>query len=189
MLTHTLLLQGNRVCVRDWRTDDLSEFERWNQPGHRWHETDGPYYPRDTPEELQQRIERIRNRMERLTPGAPRVTAVLSETSRSPMIGMVSRYWECEPCGSIYVGVSIFDDTKWGQGLGTEALRLWTTYLFDAMDLVRLGLQTWSGNLGMVKSAAKAGYREEGRLRMARVVNGEYYDSIIMGVLKSEWMR
>lgn len=106
----------------------------------------------------------------------------------SHWIGRVTRYWESEACRSVYVGIDIFDEAYWGRGLGTEALVLWTDYLFRSMaDIVRLGLQTWSGNPGMLKSAGKAGYSLEGRLRMARPLNGRYYDGIIMGVLRTDW--
>lgn len=65
----------------------------------------------------------------------------------------------------------------WAKGYGTEALSLWTEYLFAAFpQIVRLDLQTWSGNLGMMRLANKLGYQLEARLRKARIVNGAYYN-------------
>jgi len=39
----------------------------------------------------------------------------------------------------------------------------------------------------MMKTAAKIGMKEEARIREARIVNGEYFDSIKMGILRREW--
>lgn len=76
----------------------------------------------------------------------------------------------------------------WGQGKGYETLGLWSDYLFhNEPQFVRLDLRTWSGNIGMMKLALKVGYKEEARFRMARIVNGEYYDGLGYGILRSEW--
>jgi RimJ/RimL family protein N-acetyltransferase len=39
----------------------------------------------------------------------------------------------------------------------------------------------------MMKTAAKIGMSEEARIREARIVNGEYFDSIKMRILRREW--
>jgi RimJ/RimL family protein N-acetyltransferase len=55
------------------------------------------------------------------------------------------------------------------------------------MPLVHIGLTTWSGNQRMIRFAERLGMKLEGRLRKCRFYNGEYYDSIRMGVLREEW--
>lgn len=72
-------------------------------------------------------------------------------------------------------------------GYGSEALGLWIDYLFKELPLVRVGLTTWSGNKRMIKVAEKLGMKLEGQLRKCRLYNGEYYDSIRMGILREEW--
>lgn len=39
----------------------------------------------------------------------------------------------------------------------------------------------------MMKLACKSGMIEEARIRKGRVVEGEFYDAIQMGVLREEW--
>jgi putative hydrolase of HD superfamily len=39
----------------------------------------------------------------------------------------------------------------------------------------------------MVQLAEKLGFREEMRLRQARVVQGEYFDGMGYGILRQEW--
>jgi len=54
-------------------------------------------------------------------------------------------------------------------------------------EFVRLGLTTWSGNLGMVKLSEKLGLRQEACYRKARIVKNKYYDSVSYGILREEW--
>ena len=60
-------------------------------------------------------------------------------------------------------------------------------YLFRETDANRIGISTWSGNIRMMKVARKAGMIEEARIRKGRIVRGEFYDAIQMGVLREEW--
>lgn len=53
--------------------------------------------------------------------------------------------------------------------------------------LVRIGLTTWSGNHGMIRLAEKLGMKKEAHYRRARIVKGEYFDSISYGMLREEW--
>ncbi|MFZ5816807.1 MAG: GNAT family N-acetyltransferase [Bacillota bacterium] len=182
-----LFLQGSRICIRDWREDDLPLYERWNRPGHRWQETDGPYFPSFTEEEIRTRVGRLQERIRSGEWSHPRVSGVISLSADAPMVGIVNRYWENEPCNSAYMGVAIYDERLWGKGIGSEALGLWTDYLFRVMAVHRLGLATWSGNVGMVRAALKLGFVEEARLRRARIVRGELYDGLAYGVLWEEW--
>jgi len=104
------------------------------------------------------------------------------------MLGMVSWYWQSKETHWLSIGLVIYDAENWGKGIGYEALKLWIDYLFEAnKNLVRMDLRTWSGNIGMMKLADKLGFKLEARFRNARIVNGKYYDSIGMGMLKNEW--
>lgn len=102
-------------------------------------------------------------------------------------IGMVD-YRDVDPVTrSATVGVTIGEKDLWGQGYGSEALRLLVGYLFNHLNLHRVQLDTWSGNERAMRSFARAGFTEEGRLRDAVWGPGRYFDSVVMGVLRSEW--
>lgn len=190
----TLLLQAQNVILRDWYYEDLVPYEEWLQPGHQWQETDGPYEPSLTPVEIDEQIARIRTVIDSGEPPTPRRRLVIAladaahDGVASAMIGTVSAYWEQQASMSINLGISIFDPMHWGMGIGYIALGLWTQYLFDELpQIVRLGMRTWSGNVGMVRLATKLGFQEEMRLRQARIVNEEYFDGLGYGVLRTEW--
>lgn len=101
--------------------------------------------------------------------------------------GTVSYYWEHEPSKWLEVGIALYEADNWGKSLGTRALKLWINHLFAAMPLVRVGLTTWSGNERMIRAGYKLGMTMEARIRKVRYYNGEYYDSIRMGILREEW--
>ena len=104
------------------------------------------------------------------------------------LVGTVSRYWQDRKTRWLEVGIVIYDSNYWYGGYGSEALKIWTTKTFnDFSELEHVGLTTWSGNISMMKSAEKIGYKLEGRIRKVRYHMNEYFDSIKYGVLREEW--
>jgi RimJ/RimL family protein N-acetyltransferase len=179
-------IPGKRVALRDWRDDDLPALAEWLRPGHRWQELDGPYYPKPTEDEIPAIIARYRERI--ATPPDPRTTLAIADAATDALVGSVNWYWESQETLWLSLGIVLYDETRWGQSLGYEALGLWSDYLFAAMtQIVRLDLRTWSGNVGMMRLAQKVGYREEARFRKARIVAGQHYDGMGYGVLREEW--
>ena len=85
------------------------------------------------------------------------------------LVGTVSRYWQDRKTRWLEVGIVIYDSNYWYGGYGSEALKIWTTKTFnDFSELEHVGLTTWSGNISMMKSAEKIGYKLEGRIRKVR---------------------
>ncbi|MCJ7842416.1 GNAT family N-acetyltransferase [Lederbergia sp. NSJ-179] len=101
--------------------------------------------------------------------------------------GIISYYWEHEPSQWLEMGIVFHEATSWGKGLGTRAMKLWINHLFSTMPLVRVGFTTWSGNKRMIRVGEKLGMQMEARIRKVRYYNGQYYDSIRMGLLREEW--
>ncbi|MDX2140790.1 MAG: GNAT family protein [Chloroflexota bacterium] len=181
-------IETNGIVLRDWTLGDLESYAHWLQPGHRWQTLDGPYYKRPSASEIPELIARIQKRIETGDFAQPRQNLIIAEPLQNRMIGQVSRYWLSEETQWLAAGIVIYDPALWGKGYGTSALRLWTDYLFAAFPaIVRLDLQTWSGNAGMMRLATKLGYRLEGQFRKARIVAGDYYDSMCYGILREEW--
>ena len=102
-------------------------------------------------------------------------------------IGMVDYRDVDSIAHSATVGITIGEKDLWGQGYGSEALRLLVHYLFDHLNLHRIQLDTWSGNERAIRSFTHLGFREEGRLREAVWGRGRYFDAVVMGLLRSEW--
>lgn len=71
---------------------------------------------------------------------------------------------------------------NWGTKLIIEALRL----AFEN-GLERIELDVFASNIGAVHLYQKVGFREEGRKRGARKLDGQYDDILIFGLLRKKW--
>src|SRR5208282_1431293 len=85
------------------------------------------------------------------------------------------------------VGIMIGDKTCWGRGYGTDAMRILMRLAFDKLGLHRLWLHVYDFNTRAITSYDKCGFKREGVLREQRFFNGKYHDTIVMGILESEY--
>lgn len=85
--------------------------------------------------------------------------------------------------------IFIGEKDYWGKGYGTDAIKGFLAFLFKRWNLNRVEADTWDGNQRAVETYKKCGFKEEGRLRKARYVDGEYKDEIILGILRDEFMK
>lgn len=178
-------IAGRRAVLRDWTPGDVARYREWLRPEHDWHDTNGPYFGRPNEAEADRAAARAREVLAR--PPVPRTMLVVCRPDDDTLVGMVNWYWECRETDWRRIGIGLYDPTVRGHGLGTEALRLWTAYLFDSTDALRLDLSTYSGNVAMCRAAQAAGFVLEGRLRAARRWSGGVHDAMIYGVLRDEW--
>lgn len=91
------------------------------------------------------------------------------------------------------LGIFIGDKDYLSKGYGTEAIRLVLNYGFNYMNLHNIRLNLMSFNERALKCYKKCGFKEVGRIRENKFVNGKYYDTIVMDILSSEfgesWIR
>ncbi len=89
---------------------------------------------------------------------------------------------------SATVGISIYNPEYWGKGYGEESMNLLLSFAFRNLNLNRLELDTFDFNKRAQKCYLKVGFKEVGRRRKARFIDGQYRDDMIMDVLKDEWL-
>ena len=73
------------------------------------------------------------------------------------------------------------------KGYGTEAIKLLLDFGFNYLNLHSIKLDVLSFNERGIKCYQKCGFKECGRRRECRFINGKYYDSIEMDILDSEF--
>lgn len=193
----TIRTGDDRVVLRDFDRSDIDAYCDWMLPHHDWHKWDGPYFPKPTTSAVERERAALHQRAASdwaIPPDAapPRRLIVAGADEPERLLGIVTWHWESDETNWPRMGISLFDPAVRGKGIGTAAVRLWTTYLFThrmfvARGVVRLDYATWSGNQPMLGVGRKLGFTEEARFRDARVVDGHFYDSVVMGVLRSEW--
>ncbi|RLQ89988.1 GNAT family N-acetyltransferase [Falsibacillus albus] len=108
-------------------------------------------------------------------------------TVQDVVVGTVTYYFEDDQSRWLEMGITLYQGNEWGKGIGTRALKLWIDHIFQTLPLTRVGLTTWSGNERMIRAAEKLGMQMEARIRKVRYFEGNYYDSIRMGILREEW--
>ena len=73
-----------------------------------------------------------------------------------------------------------------GKGHGSEALRIFSAYLFDLKPIARLQLVTSEENVAARRIAEKCGYVHEGTFPEHAFVRGEYVTSVQYGLLRKD---
>ena len=88
-----------------------------------------------------------------------------------------------------FVGLSIGERENWGQGYGTEMMKLLLQFAFVEVNLRRVTLTVFEYNLRAIRSYEKCGFRHEGRIRQFLNKEGRRWDLLFMGILREEWME
>ena len=175
------------VKLRQITKEDVSAYRYWKLPDHKYHDFNGPYFKKQTLEEIEAEVRLISEKLDKGEPNPLPGKKIITNKSGA-LIGEVNWYWKSEETNWLEIGLVIFDEDNWGKGIGYQSLKLWMKEIFTSkQELVRLGLTTWSGNVGMIRLAEKLGMQKEAHYRKARIVKGEYYDSISYGILREDW--
>jgi RimJ/RimL family protein N-acetyltransferase len=81
----------------------------------------------------------------------------------------------------------VIDETCWGRGYGSDATRLLLTYGFQQLKLHRIELLVLDDNDRARRMYRNLGFVDEGIRREACLIDGEWHDVIMMGLLETEW--
>ncbi len=175
------IIKGPKVALRKTTRVDIARYRMWNNPSLKAWSLDAPWSEYNL-------IALINWRKKWLNEGSkPPYKFLEIETNEGQHLGWVVVYHDYGDPHMTEVGIDIPEDAYWGKGVGAEALALWIEYLFETMEIQRIGFSTWSGNQAMIKIGQKLGFLEEGRIRRGCMVKNQYFDRINMGLLKEEW--
>jgi RimJ/RimL family protein N-acetyltransferase len=173
------LLSYQDIALRTPKVSEAQNLYDTMTKDEQWTKFNGPYfgYRRPSYEDF------LTGPFQRLRKGKD----ALAIEFEGRLVGTVTYYWEDQNTRWLEAGIVLFDKTVWSKGIGRTALIPWVTHIFSTIELERVGLTTWSGNPRMVKCAQAIGFQVEGVLRKVRYYQGEYYDSIKLGVTRHEW--
>jgi RimJ/RimL family protein N-acetyltransferase len=85
------------------------------------------------------------------------------------------------------LGIVIGAKDHWDQGYGQDAVRLLLDYAFNLLNLNSIMLGTFAFNERAIHCYEKAGFREIGRRRQARIIAGRTFDAVLMDILAKDF--
>lgn len=177
------MINLSRVELRQAQPEDLESFWQlaFSDSNAAWTKFNGPYFHDVLP-----------SKKEFINELAPKNWLDNKDhlliTSDDKIVGSVGGYFEDGVLAKWYdMGITVYATEMWDKHIGSQALKLFITYLFNLYDIPHLGLTTWSGNPRMMHVAEKIGMKQEACFRQVRFYNGKYYDSVQYGILRNEW--
>ena len=181
---------GARIVLRDEpRETDNEDYFRWRNL-EEWEYYDEPWTP-FRGEISWEEWERRRREREK-EPAEPPTTRHIwqIDTVEGRHIGWILYYGLDRQAGCATIGICLPEENIWGQGYGTEAVHLLVNYMFQEMDLAQVRTGTWTGNVRMMRVAAKCGFREVNRYpHEAQVtVRGEPLVMAEFALTRAEWL-
>lgn len=176
-----LFLSGTKIGIRPVIESDIDSIWLW------WNDSDVTRYmftgQRPTT------VEQVRNQVESDVASPHSDVFMLVDLASGEGIGLVGLYQQQTTARKAELRIIIGEKDSWGQGYGTEATKLITFYGFDRLNLNRIYLGVTSENGGANRAYEKAGYVQEGVLKEDIYRNGEYYNTIRLGLLRSEYLE
>jgi ribosomal-protein-alanine N-acetyltransferase len=86
-------------------------------------------------------------------------------------------------------GTVIGDKEVWGRGLGREVMQLRAEYAFTQLPLRKLKSMYIDGNEASGRAQAACGYKQVGRYRAERFVDGRWVDMILTELMREDWAK
>jgi RimJ/RimL family protein N-acetyltransferase len=77
----------------------------------------------------------------------------------------------------------------WGQGIMTDAVRVYVRYAFTELNLLKLTAHVFAGNLASARVLEKNSFKLEGKLRQHFLKDGRLLDALSYGLLKEDWLN
>lgn len=90
---------------------------------------------------------------------------------------------------SCELGIAIGEKQYWSQGYGGETVELLLRIAFDGLNQHKVWLTCAAFNERGARAYRRVGFREDGRLRDDRFIDGRYYDTLLMSILEDEWRQ
>jgi len=85
------------------------------------------------------------------------------------------------------IGIMIGESAFRNHGYGQEAIHILLDYIFNVMNLNSVSLRHYEYNHRASRCYEKCGFKPAGHIRQARLMNGQFYDEIILDILAQDF--
>lgn len=177
-------LIGNRVYLRGLRRDDILE----SSPYYSWLDdlsldlyTERSFFP-NTPERMEAYFSRV-------VKNTDPILLAICDVDTDAHIGNVAFTDVNWINRRAYIGYLLGDKRFAGKGIVTDAVLMFMYYGFNKLNFERIHGGVSSAHPASKRVCEKVGLLEEGRSRSHLLRNGQWFDDIIVGALRTEWME
>lgn len=171
------MLKGQKVNIRPMCNEDLELFYTW----HTEQEHMGDFMGAS----MHYKDAYVEN-MKKNFSDHHSMFAIIEDKESKPL-GIIS-YRSRNDSAVAEVGMLLADPEVRGKGIGEEALRLFTDYLFNIRTFARIQYQTRVDNAAMKRIGEKVGYTVEGILRNYFYDQGKYRDYYMIAMTREDWL-
>ncbi len=173
------MIEGKQIDLRAVEEEDAVVFHRWFNDPEVTHFLGANAFPAVSMAQERLFIERLRD-------DSGRRAFVIALKDGTPIGNCALRAfdWTARSCE---VGIAIGEKQHWGKGYGGEALEMLQAIAFNNLNLHKLWLTCAAYNERGLRAYRRIGFREDGRLRDDRFLDGRYHDTIVMSILEHEW--
>ena len=169
------MLEGRQVILRLFAEDDLDEYlQLFNEYSER-----GEFFPIAF-----HAIPPTRKDFQETGWWGEDMGRMLVTTREGRMLGTIGFFKDVKYHAGYEVGYWILRAGDRGQGYMSEALRIFSAYLFELKPIPRLQITTVRANSAARRIAEKCGYRLEGDFRNHGFLRGKYVDVERLALLR-----
>ena len=173
---------GERIMLREFEQNDLGEMRKWIT------DPDSTRYLSDT-FVVPQTWEQTAGFLDSLLSGSkPGVHLVIADIMTGDYLGQCDLMNVTDYSRKAELAIVLGPEHQ-GKGYGGEAIELLLELAFCHLNLNRVHLRVSSQNARALICYERAGFAREGVLRQDSFSGGEYRDTVIMGILRDEWLR
>lgn len=87
------------------------------------------------------------------------------------------------------IGIFIGNTDYHSKGYGSDALKVLINFIFNQMNIRKIKLNVYSFNERAIGCYKKLGFQNEGTLRDELFRDGKYYNIVMMGMFKEEFIQ
>lgn len=172
------LLEGKKVFLRIYDDSDMSYLLKWYND-YELNKLAGWSNSKVNASKLRYNMSR--------SFGSDPMNLMIDDLSGKP-IGTIQLYDFNQQDKSCKLGIRIGDKDYWSRGYGGDAVNTIIGHAFASLDINRVDLRVYEYNERAARCYEKCGFKYEGRTRKSAYIDGSYYDEILMGILKSEFL-
>ena len=175
-------LHTDRLLLREFVTADWPAVLAYQRDPHYLQYSD---WPDRTPEDAQRFVQMFLDQQEEQPRRKFQLAVVLKSSGQ--LIGTCGIRKASVGAHEADIGYELSPD-QWGHGYATEAARAIVQFGFAELKVHRIWAWCVADNMASARVLERLGLKLEGRLRDKEYFKGRWWDTLMYGILKDEWL-